>query len=341
MLRSTMASATALLLTSPALADHTIAAGSLSQSGPAATLDAQTVSAGVLVGGLSVNVTKPNAYSDAELIGFAAQHVHAHTTDYNATASASLAYGITGHFTVSASLPFVVRNHLREGSHSHAGGTVSNTVEQLGTVSGIGDLSLLAQYIVAHDHKKGWFVSALGGLKLPTGETHEANPSGERLETEHQPGTGSWDPLLGLAASKSWGPWSWHGSWLYQISTRGSQATEMGDRMNLSTAIVRTFASEPEHDHMDGMAGEHHHDAGPTLGVMLETSYEREERQRVSGVIEEDTGAEVIWLSPGVRYGSPAGWSAALSAGLPVWQDVGRSHPDNSFRVVGQVGTRF
>ena len=207
MLRLVTASAIALALSSPALADHSIAAGGVSQSGPIVTLDAQTVSADAFVGGLSVNVTRPDAYTDAELIGSAAQHVHAHTTDYNATASASFAYGVTGHFTIAASLPFVVRRDLREGAHSHAGGAVSNTVEQLGTVSGIGDLSLLGQYIVAHNHKQGWFVSALGGIKVPTGQTHETDRSGERLETEHQPGTGSWDPLLGLAASKSSGPW--------------------------------------------------------------------------------------------------------------------------------------
>jgi hypothetical protein len=340
MLRPLTVSAFVLLLSAPALADHSIATGGVSQSGPVVTLDAQTVSAGAIVGGLSVNVAKPDAYTDAELIGFAAQHVHAHTTDYNISASASLAYGVTGHFTISASLPFVVRSDLREGAHSHAGGTASNTVEQLGTVNGIGDLSLIGQYIVAHDHKKGWFVSALGGIKVPTGQTNKTDPSGERLETEHQPGTGSWDPLLGLAASKSWGEWSLHGSAMYQISTQGSQATEMGDRMTFSTAVVRTFMGETEQHHAEGLA-EHHHEAGPTWGVMLETSYEREGRQRIASVTEEDTGAEVVWVSPGLRYGSPSGWSAALSAGLPIWQDIGRSHPDNSFRFIGQVGTRF
>ncbi len=169
--RSLVFGALAFCSSAPALADHTIAGGGVSQSGPVVTIDAQTVPAGSLIGGLSVHYTKPVAYADAELIALASQHVHAHTTDYNATASASLAYGVTGHFTISASLPIVVRHDLRAGEHSHSGGTASNTVEQLGSVSGIGDLSLLGEYVFAHDHKAGWFVSAIGGLKVPTGDT--------------------------------------------------------------------------------------------------------------------------------------------------------------------------
>jgi hypothetical protein len=131
---------------------------------------------------------------------------------------------------ISAHLPFIRRDDLQAGEHSHNGGAVSNTVEQLGSVSGIGDLSLVAQYQLAHDHEAAWFVGLLGGLKLPTGSTHRTSPNGERLETEHQAGTGSWDPLFGLAASKSWGTWALHGSALYQLSTQGAQATELGDR---------------------------------------------------------------------------------------------------------------
>lgn len=325
----------------PALADHSIAGGGVSQSGPVVTLDAQTVSAGSLVGGVSVHYTKPDPYTDAELIALASQHVHAHTTDYNASASASLAYGVTGHFTISASLPLVFRHNLRAGEHSHSGGAVSNTVEQLGSVSGLGDLSLLGEYVFAHDHKAGWFVSALGGVKVPTGDTNQTGPDGERLETEHQPGTGSWDPLVGLAASKRWGRWALHGSALYQVSTKGSQGTELGDRLSLSTAVVHTFSADADHHEHSGETAEHHHHDGPTWGLMLETSYEREGKERIAGLIEDDTGAEGLWLSPGVRCASPKGWSAALSAGLPIWQDIGASHPDNSFRVIMQIGTRL
>jgi hypothetical protein len=327
-----------LCAASPALADHPIAGGSVSGSGPVVTIGANTMPAGSLAGGLQVGVTRPDAYSDAELVALASQHVHAHTTDYNLRAAASLAYGVTGHFTVSANLPFIHRDDLREGEHSHAGSTASNTVERLGSVSGIGDLSLMGQYMLAHDHGQGWFVSLLGGLKVPTGSTHGTDLAGERLETEHQPGTGSWDPLFGLAASKSWGAWSVYGNGLYQISTEGAQDTRLGDRLNLNAAVVYSLSGGGEH-HEDGH--EHEHEARPAWAVILEANHEWEGQQEIAGVVEDDSGSEVLWLSPGVRYTAPKGWSAAVSAGLPVWQNVGLSHPENGFRIVAQVGTTF
>ena len=242
---------------------------------------------------------------------------------------------------VSAHLPFIRRNELRAGEHSHSGGAVSNTVEQLGSVSGVGDLSLVAQYQLAHDHAAGWFVGLLAGLKVPTGSAHRTDPSGERLETEHQPGTGSWDPLFGLAASKRWGNWAVHGSALYQLSTQGAQATELGDRMNLSLAVIYNLPNGPaEHAH-DAGAEHHGHAPEPQWGVMLEATHEWEGRQTIAGLVETDSGSQVMRLSPGVRYTAPQGWSAGISAGFPLWQDVGVSHPENSFRVTATVGTSF
>jgi hypothetical protein len=305
----------------------------VASSGPVITAGAETLAAGDLSGGLQFSFNRPDAYSDAELIAFASEHVHAHTTDHTMRMAASVAYGVTGHLTISANLPFINRNDLRAGHHSHAGGAALNTVEALGSVSGVGDLSLMAQYVLAHDHGEGWWVSALGGVKLPTGSTSERDVAGERLETEHQPGTGSWDPLLGFAAQKRWGATSAHVSALYQYSTTGAQATRLGDRMNVSGALVYTLGGTEHHEHSGSGHG--------TWGVMLESQFEHEGRQRIAGVVEADSGGEVLWLAPGVRYAASTGWSAAVSAGVPLWQDVGLSHPENSFRIVAQVGSRF
>jgi hypothetical protein len=327
-----------LLCGAPAWADHPVAGGSVSGSGPIVTIAADTLPAGMLAGGVQVSVTRPHAYSNAELIGLAGQHIHAHTTDYNLRAAASLAYGVTGHFTLSANLPFIRRDDLREGHHSHSGGSVANTVEELGSISGVGDLSLMGQYMLAHDHAQGWFVSLLGGIKVPTGATGETDLSGARLETEHQPGTGSWDPLFGLAASKSWGNWSAHGSALYQVSTEGGQDTRLGDRLNLSAAVVLDLVPGHERD----QAAEHHqHEKPANWAAMIEASYEWEGQQEIAGTVEDDSGAKVLWLSPGLRFTPPRGWSAGLSAGVPVWQDVRPSHPENAFRLIAQVGTAF
>ncbi len=103
--------------------------------------------------------------------------------------------------------------------------------------------------------------------------------------------------------------------------------------------MVHTFSAE--HAAHTSATMEHHHHDKLTWGLMLETSYEREGKERIAGSIEDDTGAMGVWLSPGVRIASPKGWSGALSAGVPIWQDIGASHPDNHFRVIIQIGTRL
>lgn len=337
--RALLPVATGLLFvatSSPAWADHPVAGGGVSQGSAIVTIAADTLPQGALAGGIQVSYVDPDSYSDEELIALASQHVHAHSTDYNLLATASLSYGVTGHFTLSASVPYVRRDNLRAGEHSHSGGTATNTAEELGSVSGIGDASIIGQYQFAHSHEQGWGMALIGGMKLPTGATHRKSSEGERLETEHQPGTGSWDPLLGFAASKRWGPVSLDGNALYQFSTKGAQDTELGDRLSLNAALSYALSREADH-HAHG-ADDHGHDSWT---LVLEANGEWEGRQRISGEREDDSGGKVVYLSPGIRFGSARGWSVAMSAGLPVWQDIRPSHPDNSFRLIAQVGSSF
>lgn len=247
MIRAILPTATGLLFiatSSPAWADHPVVGGGVSHGSPIVTIAADTLPQGVLAGGIQVSYVDPDSYSDEELIALASQHVHAHTTDYNLLTTASLSYGVTGHFTLSASLPYMRRDNLRAGEHSHSGDTATNTAEELGSVAGIGDASIIGQFQFAHSHEQGWGMALIGGLKLPTGATHRVSSDGERLETEHQPGTGSWDPLVGFAASKRWGPVSLDGNALYQFSTKGAQDTELGDRLEydrIDAATVDQF----------------------------------------------------------------------------------------------------
>ena len=151
---------------------------------------------------------------------------------------------INHHLTVSAELPYVRRDDLREGEHSHSGGQAVNEVVQLGSVSGIGDMNLLAKYRLTEGEGAGF--ALIGGIKLPTGSTHRRSLDGERLETEHQPGTGSWDPIVGASASAPLGAVRLTASALYQVSGKGAQARgsatvyRAGSRCRTASARRRT-----------------------------------------------------------------------------------------------------
>jgi hypothetical protein len=277
------------------------------------------------------------------LKALAGQHIHAHNTDYNLNAAAGAAYGITDRLTVSVELPYVHRDDLREGEHSHVGGQAINEVVQLGSVSGVGDASVIAKFKVL-DSENSKF-ALVGGLKMPTGSTHKLSNEGERLETEHQPGSGSWDPLVGAAFGAKLGAMGLTASALYQFSGKGAQETRLGDRAAAGIALSHQFGPAEHHhdeaDHHHKEAEEHHEHGHASWDAFVELTGEWEGRQKVAGEIEDASGGKAVWLSPGARFNSASGFSVAASFGLPIWQDIRPSHPDNDYRLTIAAGKAF
>jgi hypothetical protein len=154
---------TAALVSTPALADHTGPTGAGSAGG-INVLDPGTLDEGQSSVGFRVAYARPDQRSDEELEALAGQHIHAHNTDYNLNAALGFAYGITHHLTVSAELPYVRRDGLREGEHSHVDGEAINEIVELGSVTGIGDMSILAKYRFTHSETAGF--ALVGGLKV-------------------------------------------------------------------------------------------------------------------------------------------------------------------------------
>ncbi len=82
--------------------------------------------------------------------------------------------------------------------------------------------------------------SILFGVKAPTGNTHEKDNDGIRFESEFQPGTGSWDYIIGTAISLTSGPVGYHANILYNKTTEGSQHTEIGDALSYNAAFIKS-----------------------------------------------------------------------------------------------------
>jgi len=340
-----IAGAAALTVTSPAHADHAGPTGAGADGASLTVIGPDTLEPGAVSAGARFIYARPDVRSDDELATLAGDHVHAHDTDYTLNSAVGVAYGVTGNLTLSAELPYVRREGLRAAEHSHVhGGGAVNTAEELGDVDGVGDLTVLAKYKIFE--REGKSFSLLGGIKAPTGSTSETSSDGERLETEHQPGTGSWDALIGAAFGKTFGPMTFSASVLHQATGEGAQDTELGDLTRVGIALSRRFASveEPHHHHHDDGAAPHHHDAprgAASWDVFVELFGEWEGRQAINGEKEEDSGARAVWLQPGARYNSAMGWSVAGAIGLPIWQEVRPSHPDNGYRLTVALGRAF
>lgn len=320
---------------SAALADHLGASG-FGPGGGITVFSPDTLDGGHWATGLRLAYTRPEQRPDDQLAALADQGIGAHNTDYNLNVSLGAAYGLSHHLTISAELPYVRRARLREGS--------IDGVDRLGSPAGLGDMNLLAKYRITEAGEVGF--ALIGGIKLPTGSTHRRAPDGEKLETEHQPGTGSWDPIVGASASVRVGPVQLTGSGLFQISTQGAQDTRLGNRLQGGIALSHRFGgAEPEHQE-DADGHDHHHDDPPearhsSWDGFVELAGEREGRQRIGGDVEKASGGTWAWLAPGVRFNSASGWSAAAGFAVPVWQRIRASHPDNRYRLMLSLGRAF
>lgn len=277
--------------------------------------------------------TRPDQRSDAELDALASQGVDAHNTRHDLNGATGVAYGVTHQLTISVEIPYVRHDSIR-ATEPGVG------VEQLGSVAGIGDVSLLAKYRLTPGETGGFAI--IGGIKVPTGSTHQKDRFGDRLETEHQPGTGSWDPIFGASAGTKLGAVTLAASAMYQLAGEGAQRTRLGDRLQGGIAISHHFGptEEEEHEHHDSEAEERHLHSN-SWDTFVEVGGEWEGRQTIGDVVEQDNGGKWVWVAPGLMFNAASGWSAGAAFAIPVWQHIRASHPNNAYRFMVSLGHGF
>lgn len=222
-----------LLYSATALADHpTIAFGS-EGAGAINTISSISLPVGSWGFGVRSEIINNNEFSTEQLENFAARGLDGvHSIDRIINTSFSLSYGATENISISARLPYIKRENIRESGLE--GG--SPTAHTHGDSSGLGDLLLFGQYRV--QKSTDFDASGVLGIKAPTGETGVQDDHNIRFETEFQPGTGSWDFLLGVSVSKSDGNLGYHANVLYNKTTAGSQSTEIGDAISYNAALT-------------------------------------------------------------------------------------------------------
>ena len=357
------AGALVLAATSPVLSHHPSGTGTSATGGPIVTIPGTTLQKGTSALYLIFEHISFNELSDAVLEAAAAKDQHAHSLATLESPALGYSYGLTDRVMVSVQLPYVVRTGIREASHHHhdesahthaeGGATHHETPETLdrGDTEGIGDLTLFGQYRF-YGQDTGLQASLLTGIKTPTGETGERDDQGELFEAEFQPGSGSWDPMFGLALSQSQGRWSVDGNVLYTIATDGTQHTDLGDRFHYNGAVTYRLKGadvEASHDgalhHHSHNGRSHHHDhamspKGLVIDAVLELNGEWQAKQTISGVDDPNSGGNVVFLSPGVRVASNR-WSGFAAVGLPIVNDLNGLQSEPTYRLFGGVLVGF
>jgi hypothetical protein len=352
------AAAAVLAFMPSAIAHHPSGVASTGGGGPIATISASTLEAGQSAAGVFFEMVRIDAFSDIELKTSAGQHIHAHSLDAILAPTLVYAYGLTSDLTLSARLPVVIRQDIREGQHSH--GPAGNTIDERGDSAGVGDLTMLGQYRFLHDRASRTEAAVLLGLKAPTGRTDVDDRFGERFETEFQPGSGSWDGLAGLALTQRLGAWSFDASVLYQLAGKGTQDTVLGDRLLYNAAVTYRATSAPlaaagymglgalpepmyHGGPMSGRRHRHHEQpahSAPSLDLVLELNGEWHDHQVIAGARDPNSGGNVVYLSPGLRLAFDK-WSAFASVGIPVVNQVNGVQAEPDWRLLTGVAVAF
>lgn len=305
------------------------------------TLGAQTLAKSQQVLGLQYQYLELDELSDDTLLD---SDEALHSVGEFSQASIGYSLGVSDRLTLSAVLPYVSRDDFREASRDHheeaeepehhdeevePEGDVTS-----GDISGWGDLSLLGRYAL-NDRESNNLYALLVGIKAPTGSTSEKLSDGERVEVEHQPGSGSWDALLGLAYSVPLSQeWDFSSNLLYQLTTEGKRDTEIGDNLMYNAAVIWSPASHSHH----GDAHASHIDQ--SWQFVLELNGEWRDKTDVDGDSDRNTGGNVIFGTTGLRWGYGA-WSTHLSLAAPLHTDFNGEQSEPDWRLSTGVSLAF
>lgn len=223
-------------------------------------------------------------------------------------------YGATDRLSLQLNIPYIDRRFRRpaDGGIEH------------GTVSGLGDVTALAQYtLLRHDDEdETWVWRALGGIKFGTGDsdrlTEELDEGGDAAVPKHGGhddgaisgihghdlalGSGSTDFLVGTSGFYRSGRWYGEADVQYAIRRTGDFHYRFGNDLQWALSGGRYLVLE--HDH--------------TVSLQLNLSGEDKDYDEVAGVRADDTQSRVLFLGPQMGFTFGPRWSLELRADFPV-----------------------
>ena len=252
---------------------------------------------------------------------------HDEASTINRLQRLSAAAGLTDRLSVEAQLPIISRSHAH--IHHHQG---KDLLERW-SVTGVGDLALLARYAFWKPTSPAWpTLSALLGGEFPTGTHHAKNDDGDEAEPPIQPGSNSYDLILGASSLQT-----------FTAPTLTGHAA----RLPLFTSVQGQFNGSGNDDYR----------VGDTLTVNVGTSYPLtswlglttqlnvliKDRDGIGQTGEEvqKTGGEFVYVSPGVEWRPTDQWRAFALVQLPIYQRVNSLQVVSDYNVLVGLEYRF
>lgn len=364
-----------LFLAAPAEAHHPGGGGNTGSGGAINTISADTLAEGMFAASVRYEFIRLGQLSDADLLAAANRGTHAHSLRSIDAMSLSVAYGITNDLTLAVRASGVRRSDIREpGGDMLSGGHMgmmdsgemsslmsADGINRRGNSAGFGDVTMLGQYRFHNNAQTGTSAAVLFGFKAPTGSTSQRDNFGQLFQAEFQPGSGSWDGLIGAAFTKRTGRWAFDVSGLYYLISNGTQNTNLGDRFLFGTAVsyrlvgpvgsakeieLHEYCMQPRNQLQEHCLYHANHDHSDmkktpyTLDLVLELNGEWHDKQRIAGIADPNSGGTTVYLSPGVRIGVDR-FSGFVSFGVPVINQHNGVQSKPDYRILTGIGARL
>ena len=214
----------------------------------------------------------------------------------NRNAMFSLDYSPGKDWGVSVALPWFDRSHatIAEGDTE-----ISTSHDR-----GIGDLRVLGRYS-GFDAQRS--TGILFGLKLPTGNSNDVFESGpqqgEIVDRGLQLGSGTTDVIAGIYNFGAFAPdWGYFAQALVQHALDSHDGFRAGDGINVNLGLRYTASS--------------------TWVPQLQLNVRAEERERGVNADVENSGATLVFLSPGITWNPTRRLSLFAFVQAPIYQRV-------------------
>lgn len=308
---------------------HVLGAGG---AGAVYTISADTMEEGSYFIGINAERVQNETLSDETIINAMQNGVnHIHSIDIINSYSLSVAYGISDKLTLNMQLPYTSRVKIRAGEENSG----VYEVHTHGDSKGLGDMSAILQYKVYDENIK---IALITGLKVPTGKT-DVMDHGETLETDLQPGSGSWDIFAGAALTKDFDHFSLHSNILYKYNTTGVDNSQLGDIFTYNAAISYKLV-EHEHDEVLHRLDEEE-EFGYSLNIFIELNGESAQKDSFDGTVADNTGHNVVFTTIGLQAMNEAGYALSLTFSKPVYQNFNGIQNDINYKSNISIGKSF
>lgn len=230
-------------------------------------------------------------------------------------------YGLEHNITIGANLPYIFNSSISAASINPE--THSGSVTHLGNSYGLGDTNLFSMWRLFEENQRSFSLSVLSGLNVPTGKTNVRDSNSTLFSASDQPGSGAWTPFAGIIISKQFNRFSISSNLIYTQSTEGSQQTTLGSIFDYNFATVLEFyKNEQTKLQVDGI---------------MEIIGEYAGKDNIAGLVDQNSGGNSIYLSPGLRVNMNTAISCYLGVSIPLIQYYYGTQVKNEYGITGGI----